>query len=242
MIKKITVLISGGGSGLGLLVIKKLLINGFNVATFSRKINPELETLCAEYSNFYWESIDISQLDRLQHYVTQVKKQFGKIDILINNVGYLYEGLFSLTPNKEIDKTISTNITGPLLLTKEVLKSMIKNKSGNIINVSSINSSRGHKGVSIYSMSKAAIDGWGRSLAKELGPFNIRVNSVVPGFFDSQLVSYLSDERKKQILKRTPLNRLGTIEDISNVILFLCGDKSSFITGQSLTIDGGITC
>lgn len=240
--KSKTVLISGGGSGLGLHVVRELLLQGYNVATFSRKMNADLNELLKENSTFFWEAMDITQVDQLKEYVKRVKNKFGKIDILINNVGYLYEGLFSLTPIREIDKTISTNIIGPLLLSREVLNSMINNKSGNIINVSSINSNRGHKGVSIYSMSKAAIDGWGRSLAKELGPFNIRVNSIVPGFFESELVSYLSDDRKQQILKRTALNRLGQIQDICNAILFLCGDKSAFITGQSLTIDGGITC
>ena len=119
---------------------------------------------------------------------------------------------------------------------------MIKNSSGVILNISSINAVRGHKGVSVYSVSKAAINGLTLSLARELGPCNIRVNTLSPGYFTSNLVSYLSEERKKQILKRTPLGRLGTIEDMSDMAYFLCSDKASFITGQNIIVDGGMTC
>ncbi|MFP1778097.1 SDR family NAD(P)-dependent oxidoreductase [Lonsdalea quercina] len=237
-----TVVISGGSSGLGLYLVEMFLARGYNVATFSRTLSDDLKEMIDKNRNLFWNSLDVNDFVALKKYVLAVKKIFGSIDILINNIGYLYEGVFVLTPNREMEKTVSTNIMAPLILTREVLKSMVINKRGIIVNISSINSCRGHKGVSVYSLSKAAIDGWTRSLAKELGGLNIRINSVVPGFFDSSLVSYLTEERKKQILKRTALDRLGTVKDVGDTVLFLCSESASFITGQSITVDGGILC
>ncbi|WP_278808282.1 SDR family NAD(P)-dependent oxidoreductase [Obesumbacterium proteus] len=236
-----TVVISGGTKGLGLSLTKKFICQGYNVATFSRNINDDVLSL-SDSSKFYWENIDILDHEKLEIYVKRVVDKFGGIDLLINNAGFLYEGLLSFTYDWVIDKTIDVNIKGPIVLTKLCSKYMIKNNGGTILNISSINATRGHKGVSAYSASKAALNGFTCSLARELGPCNIRVNSFSPGFFDSDLVSYLSEERKKQILKRTPLGRLGTIDDMTEMVMFLCSEKASFITGQNIIVDGGMTC
>lgn len=169
-----TVLISGGGSGLGLELVISYLTKGDNVATFTRSWNNTLRELQREYSkNLYIDIFDINEKNSLKHFVKEVRKKFLSIDILINNVGYLYEGLQILTPDDEIERTIHANIISPFILIREVSGVMIRRKRGVIINISSINSVKGHKGVSLYSLSKAAMDGLTRSLAKELGPMNI---------------------------------------------------------------------
>ncbi|MDE1330416.1 SDR family NAD(P)-dependent oxidoreductase [Vibrio aestuarianus] len=236
-----TVVISGGSKGLGLAVVKELLCLGYKVATFSRSKSEEINSII-NHNNFYWESVDIDNLKDIKRFTTNVIKKFGRIDILINNAAYLFEGLLAFSSSDKIGKSISINIMGTINLTQSCVKNMMRNKSGTILNISSINSVRGHKGVSVYTASKAAIDGMMKSLARELGPLNIRVNSISPGFFESNLVEYLSEERKKQIIKRTPLGRTSKVSEIVNVILFLVSDKASFISGQNISVDGGMTC
>lgn len=240
---KKTVLISGGSRGLGLHLVETFLARGDRVATFTRTGNSALDSLKEQYpESLITAEFDITDITALKRFIREVRSKFSGIDILINNAGYLFEGVLSLTADREIEKTVSVNVTAPFIMIREVSNIMMLKRNGVIINISSINSIKGHKGVSLYSLSKAAIDGATRSLAKELGPLNIRVNSVVPGFFDSQMVASLSEERRKAILKRTALPRLGTSIDIAKLVLFMTSDDASFITGQSIVIDGGITC
>ena len=238
-----TVVISGGSRGLGQHMVSAFLKKGCKVACFSRESNSFIKNkLTAESERFYWEKLDINDHVKISEFIFHVKERFGRIDVLINNLAELAEGLFIFSSNEKINSMLNTNIVAPMLLTRECVKDMLKNGEGTILNISSINSVKGHKGVTIYSACKAAIDGMMRSLARELGPSKIRVNSLVPGFFDSEMVSYLSEERRKQILKRTPLGQLSTAESISNVALFLCSDDAVNITGQNIIVDGGLTC
>lgn len=237
------ILISGGGSGLGLVLVRYFLARGHKVATFTRSNNKDLNQLKELHpESLFIDEFDITDISSLKLFIRNVRRHFSTIDVLINNVGYLFEGLLSFTNDHEIDTTLATNIASPFIMIREVSNIMMLKKDGVIINISSINSVKGHKGVSLYSLSKAAMDGVTRSLAKELGPLNIRVNSVVPGFFDSQLVSSLDNSRRAGILKRTALPRLGTAEDIAKVVMFMISEDASFITGQSIIVDGGITC
>lgn len=237
------ILISGGGSGLGLVLVRHFLARGHKVATFTRSNNKHLNQLKELHpESLFIDEFDITDISSLKRFIRNVRRHFSTIDVLINNVGYLFEGLLSFTNDHEIDTTLATNIVSPFIMIREVSNIMMLKKDGVIINISSINSVKGHKGVSLYSLSKAAMDGVTRSLAKELGPLNIRVNSVVPGFFDSQLVSSLDNSRRAGILKRTALPRLGTAEDVAKVVMFMISEDASFITGQSIIVDGGITC
>ena len=242
-------LISGGSRGLGLALVDMFLEQGWRVATFSRSKTPEIDERQRKYGDdgpgagrFIWIKADGSSDEELRQAVRSVLKDWSKIDTLVNNAGIGNDGLLALQRMQDIDRLIEVNLRGAILLTQLCSKSMIKNGSGSIVNISSVNSVRGHSGVAVYSATKAALDGLTRSLARELGSRNIRVNSVAPGYFESAMVGELSEDAKRRIQRRTPLGRLANPEEISEAVYFLASQKGSFITGQVLVVDGGLTC
>jgi 3-oxoacyl-[acyl-carrier protein] reductase len=172
-----------------------------------------------------------------------VRRRFGQIDLLVNNAGVLNDQeLFLTTQAQRIDSLIALNLIAPITLAQACAKVMSVQRSGQIVNVSSINAIRGYRGVAVYAAAKAGLDGFSRSLARELGPLNIRVNSVVPGFFDSGMTANVTAENRERIQRRTPLGRLAAVEEIADTVLFVISSRASFITGQTIVVDGGITC
>ena len=161
-------------------------------------------------------------------------------DILINNAGITSDQIFLRMKYEEWDNVIDTNLNGVFNLSKIFVKNMIKNKKGRIINISSISGLMGNPGQVNYSSSKSALNGFTKSLAKELGSRNITVNCVAPGYIDTDMTSFLDEDSKKQIEKSIPLGRLGSGEDISKLVAFLASDEASYITGQTISIDGGL--
>ncbi len=163
-------------------------------------------------------------------------------DVLINNAAIAYDGLLATQGQESIENLIQVNLTSTLLLTKKYLRHRLKNKlSGNIINISSIIAVRGYAGLAAYAASKAGLDGMTRALARELGSKSFRVNSILPGYMETDMSKSLDGDQKKKIINRTPLGRLATVDDIIPVVEFLISDASKFMTGQSLVVDGGIT-
>jgi 3-oxoacyl-[acyl-carrier protein] reductase len=228
------VIVSGGSRGLGLALVRALLHGGKRVATFSRSRTPDIDDLVEADTGgmrFHWENIDSTDTGAVRD-----------IDALINNAGVGNEGLLTLMREEAIEQTIAVNLTGTVVLTQACAKWMIRANRGCIVNISSVNAIRGHQGVAVYSATKAALDGFARSLARELGPRGIRVNSVAPGYFASDMVQNLEATARERIARRTPLGRLAEISDIAGVVEFLVSDRASFITGQTIVVDGGITC
>ncbi|HEY1750195.1 MAG TPA: SDR family oxidoreductase [Caulobacteraceae bacterium] len=235
--------VSGGSRGLGLDVVRAFLTSGYRVATFSRASSVELAQLEASHPDqLVWRSIDARDSAALAAFVTEVGRSWGGVDILVNNAGVAADGMLTLMASAEIDSTVATNLNSAVHLTQACAKWMIRAGRGAIVNVSSVNGVRGHSGVAVYSATKAAMDGVTRALARELGPRGIRVNSVAPGYFESDMVKSLDAAALQRIIRRTPLGRLARVSDITNVIQYLVSDAAAFLTGQIIVVDGGITC
>ena len=236
-------LVTGGSRGLGALLTSSLLNDGWCVVAVSRSFNDFVSEAAALWpTRFLWQEADLTDPSHARAAVKAAASRFGRVDALINNMGALRQELFLTITPETARAQIDTNLMGPLFTTQACARSMVKHGGGVILNVSSINAVRGHSGVAAYSAAKAGLDGLTRSLARELGPHGVRVNSLVPGFFDSDLSSAVTDVNKERIMRRTPLGRLGTAEDVVSAAQFLLSEGSSFITGQTLIIDGGLTC
>jgi 3-oxoacyl-[acyl-carrier protein] reductase len=215
------------------------------VAAFSRSKTEFIERMVSgrQYrKGFHWASVDGRDHDALRAFVASAVERFGRIDVLVNNAGMVVEGILPTTQPQDIVEAVEVNLTATLMLSQACSRVMLRQGSGCIVNISSVNAIRGHSGVAAYSASKAAIDGLTRSLARELGPRNIRVNSVAPGYFESDMVKDMAEEWKQRVVRRTPLGRLARIEEVANAVQFLASDQASFITGQIIVVDGGITC
>ncbi|RKH67895.1 SDR family NAD(P)-dependent oxidoreductase [Corallococcus llansteffanensis] len=239
------VIVSGGSRGLGQALVTSCLERGFIVATFSRSESPFVTNLLKqdpEHQRFLWESVDATDPAALKTFVNKVASTYGRVDALVNNAGVGIDGILTTMRTSQIEQGIDLNLKSAIYLIQACSKHMLQQQSGSIINVSSVNAVRGHSGVAVYSATKAALDGLTRSLARELGPKHIRVNSVAPGYFESEMVADLTPEAKQRIIRRTPLGRLGTADDMAQVVQFLLSPQASFITGQTIVVDGGITC
>jgi 3-oxoacyl-[acyl-carrier protein] reductase len=237
-------LVSGGSRGLGAELVRGFLDRRYRVATFSRSRSPFVAQLLRrpEQRDFHWSEVDARDTDALQNVVADVADRFGRIDVLINNVGMAVEGVLPTMRANDIAETVQVNLTAALVLAQACSRVMLRQGGGCIVNISSVNAIRGHAGVSVYSATKAALDGMTRSLARELGPRKIRVNSVVPGYFESDMVTGMTEEQKRRLVRRTPLGRLADATDIANAVHFLTSKQASFITGHVLVVDGGLTC
>ena len=184
--------------------------------------------------------LDITCRESITNCFDLLKEKNLLPNILINNAGITSDQLFLRMKDNEWDDVISTNLTGVFNLTKIFIKNMIKNREGRIVNISSISGLMGNPGQVNYSSSKAALNGFTKSLAKEVGSRNITVNNVAPGFIDTDMTSFLQDEAKEEIINSIPLQRLGNVDDVSKLVYFLASDKASYITGQTISVDGGL--
>lgn len=237
------VLVSGGSRGLGAAICGSLLDLDCRVAAFSRTSTPEVESMKARGGDrFLFLEGDMGDEGSLEKVVAAVESDLGPIEGLVNNAGMAVDGILAVMPVADIERLIDVNLTGTLRLTRLVTRKMIVRSSGSIVNISSIIGRRGYSGLAVYSATKAGMEGMTRALARELGPRGIRVNAVAPGYLETEMTHGLDDRQRGQIVRRTPLGRLGRADDVLGAVRFLLSQESAFITGQTLVVDGGITC
>ena len=242
MLEGKTVIVTGAAKGIGKAIAIAFAKEGCNIvlnyhSSVSDETVKEIEeqgVKCMPVQG------DVSDFDFAKNLIRDVKKEFGSIDVLVNNAGITKDMLLMRMKKEDFESVIGVNLVGTFNITKNVIPYMMKNRSGRIINVSSVVGISGNAGQTNYSASKAGIIGFTKSLAKEVGSRNILVNAVAPGFIETQMTDVLKEEVKEEISKTIPLKRMGTVEDVANVVKFLASKDSSYITGQVINIDGGM--
>lgn len=242
-IKKVA-LITGATRGIGKQIAITLAKEGYNIALNYRKENEDLENAKKEIAELGVEVLavqgDVSKYEDCERFVKEIIEKFGHIDVLVNNAGITRDCLLIRMKEEDFKQVIDTNLGGTYNVTKNVISYMMKAHSGRIINISSVVGIVGNAGQTNYSASKAGIIGFTKSLAKEVASRNILVNAIAPGFIETNMTDCLKDEIKDEISKTIPLKRMGTTQDVANVVKFLASEESSYITGQVLNVDGGM--
>jgi len=239
-----TTLITGASRGIGKGIAEVFAKNGSNIAfTYNASVDAakalekELQSYGVKVKGFQSNAADF---DAAQQLAVDVLEEFGTIDVLINNAGITKDNLLLRISEEDFDKVIEVNLKSVFNLTKAVIRPMMKQRSGSIINMSSVVGVKGNAGQSNYAASKAGILGFTKSIALELGSRNIRCNAIAPGFIETEMTGKLPEETVKSWREAIPLKRGGTPEDIANACVFLASDMSNYITGQTLNVDGGM--
>jgi 3-oxoacyl-[acyl-carrier protein] reductase len=238
------VVVTGGSRGIGLAIARKLAAEGYGVIAVARKKTDQLDAAIAEASKvgasaIRFEPFDLGDLDKIQGFVAGLRKTHGPIYGLVNNAALGTEGQLALMPNVKIAELVHINTVSPMVLTKYVVRGMMADGGGRVVNVASIVAFTGYSGLSVYSATKASMLGFTRSLAREVGRMGVNVNAVAPGFLDTEMTEGMTDEQRTKVARRSALQRLPVVEDIGNAVMFLMGDGGRSITGTVLTIDAG---
>ncbi|WZL74810.1 3-oxoacyl-[acyl-carrier-protein] reductase [Clostridiaceae bacterium 35-E11] len=239
-----TAIITGGSRGIGKAIALKLAELGANVVVNYTSNPQKAEEVVKAVKNMGRDALalkaDVSNSEEVQMFMKEVEKHFDTIDILINNAGITKDTLLMKMKEDDWDQVVAINLKGTYNCTKAVIRKMMKQKEGKIVNIASVVGIMGNAGQANYAASKAGIVGFTKSVAKELGSRGINVNAVAPGFIETDMTDALSDEVKENLMAQIPLKQLGKPEDVANVVGFLCTDAANYITGQVLNVDGGM--
>ena len=232
------VLVTGASRGIGLEAAKHFSKEGYKVIGSSRG-DFNLGELIGDESAISVK-LDLMSKESIQNLFADLKSEDLLPSVLVNNAGITKDQLFLRMKDEDWDDVIETNLNGLFRVTKAFIKPMVKNKFGRVINISSVAGLMGNSGQANYSSSKSAMVGFSRSLAKELGSRNITSNVVAPGFIETDMTTFLNDDEKVEVSKNIPMRRFGTVEDVAKCIVFLASDEANYITGQTISVDGGL--
>lgn len=236
------VIVTGGSRGLGLAIVRRLADEGYRVIAVARKQGDALAAeRAARPESIAFAPFDLADIDALPDFAQRLKKEFGAPYGLVNNAGLGTEGVLGVMHNSQIETLVRINVTAPMVLTKYVVRNMMSRGEGRIVNMSSVIAATGYSGLSVYGATKAALVGFTRSLAREVGQVGVTVNAVAPGFIDTELTSGLGDEGRARVAGRAALRRLAAPEDVANAVAFLMDEKARSITGTVVTVDAGAT-
>jgi len=241
-----SVVVTGGSRGLGLGIVRRLAEAGYRAIAVARKEKPQL-TAVLEHAererpgSLHFVPFDLAEIDDLARLVKRLRNDYGPIWGLVNNAAAGFDGALAIMRTAQIEQLVRLNTLSPLVLTKYVVRAMMADGGGRIVNVASIIGFTGYSGLSVYGATKASLLGFTRSLAREVGRLGVNVNAVAPGFVETDMTQRLDDAQRRQIERRSALRRLPDVEDVANAVEFLLGDKARSITGTVLTVDAGST-
>jgi 3-oxoacyl-[acyl-carrier protein] reductase len=240
------VIVTGGSRGLGLGIARKLVSSGFHVTAIARTESEELTAAMYEAQQSDPESLrfvpfDLGQIEGIPELVKKLRRDFGPIYGLVNNAGISTDGVLALTPTHDIEQLVRLNTISPMVLTKYVVRLMMADGGGRIVNISSIIAFTGYSGLSVYAATKASLLGFTRSLAREVGRAGVNVNAVAPGFVNTEMTKSMKEEDRQRVERRSALKRLVDVEDVANAVDFLLSDASRNMTGTVMTVDAGNT-
>jgi len=237
--KNKNILITGASGGIGNALVKKFVSLGGNVLGAGTKTE-KLDLIKKQYPNIKVKKFDIGNHSEIEEFIDSVSLELGRLDVLINNAGINMDNLSLRMKDEDWKKVIDINLTSTFLLSKHAIKKMLKNKFGRIVNITSVVGHTGNSGQSNYSASKAGIIGMSKSLANEYAKKNITVNCVSPGFIVSDMTMNIADKVKLYLTSRIPMGKLGTGEDVSNCVAFLSSEQASYVTGETIHVNGGM--
>jgi len=238
------VLVTGGSRGIGKAMVLRCLAEGADVWFISTKPSPfqeEMQAAADEVSRkLTWKACDVSDEEQVKNIVEEIIKESGGLDTLVNNAGITRDGLVFRMKGDDFDAVMKVNLYSAFYFSREVSRSMIKKRTGSIINISSIVGVKGNAGQCNYAASKAGLIGFTKSLAKETATRGIRANVIAPGFIESDMTDKLKENVKEELLKTIPLGRMGKADEIADTVVYLASGLSSYVTGQVLLVDGGM--
>jgi 3-oxoacyl-[acyl-carrier protein] reductase len=247
MLEQKKVLVTGGSRGIGAGLVRAVLQEGAEVAFFYRRSVDAAERLCEEMADRYPDQrclavqCDVVDHREMQEAIKNVTLELGRIDVLVNNAGVSRDAVLARMTREQWDEVVTTNLGSMFSVTQPLALQFVKQGSGSIINMTSAAAIYGISGQTNYAASKAGIIGFTKALSKEIAEFGVRVNAVAPGFIDTEMVAAMQDDRLKRMKLRISAGRLGTVEDVAQLVCFLGSDRSTYITGQVIQVDGGAT-
>lgn len=234
-----TVLVTGGTRGLGLAICKRLMASGYEVIAVGRSKSELCEEWLASSEQAHFEIFDFNDTTDVHAFCQEITKKYGRLYGLVNNAAQGLDGVLATMHETDIASVLKVNVEAPILLTKYLLRPMLINQRGRVVNISSIVATTGYKGLSVYGATKAAMDGFTRSLSREVGKAGITVNSVAPGYMATDMTTGLDEEKLQSIRRRSPLGELAGVDDVANMVNYLLSDEARMITGTVMTVDAG---
>lgn len=230
-------LVTGATRGIGKGIAERFLAAGYNVAVCGRNQELLQELNHPQLLTF---QADVSDSEQVDNFITAVMDRWGRIDVVVNNAGITQDNLLMRMTDQQWQQVLDVNLTGVFNICRSVIRPMMKQRSGKVINISSVIGVTGNPGQTNYAAAKAGVIGFTKSLAKEVASRGILVNAVAPGYIDTDMTQQLSDQQKQQVIDQIPLKKTGTVNDVTELVFFLASENNQYITGQTIHVDGGL--